>query len=121
VSDTLLITGATGSIGTKLRRHFADRDVRLRLLCLNPRQDPQVTTADLSVYDEAWARQFDAVDAVIHLAGDPYATASWESVQRFNIDLTLNVFRAAQSYRAKRIVFASSNWVMAGTGLAPSG
>jgi len=28
--------------------------------------------------------------------------------------LTLNVFRAAQGYHAKRIVFASSNWVMAG-------
>jgi len=114
LSNILLITGATGSIGTKLRRHFADRDVRLRLLCLNPRNDPQVTTADLSVYDEAWARHFDGVDAVIHLAGDAHATASWASVQRFNIDLTLNVFRAAQNYRAKRIVFASSNWVMAG-------
>ncbi len=114
MSNTVLITGATGSIGMKLRRHFADHDIRLRLLCLNPRNDPQVTTADLSVYDEAWARQFEDVDAVIHLAGDAYATASWESVQRFNIDLTLNVFRAAQSHRAKRIVFASSNWVMAG-------
>jgi nucleoside-diphosphate-sugar epimerase len=114
LNNTVLITGATGSIGSKLRRHFADRDIRLRLLCLNPRNDSQVTTADLSVYDDAWARQFDAVDAVIHLAGNAFATASWESVQRFNIDLTLNVFRAAQSYRAKRIVFASSNWVMAG-------
>jgi NAD+ dependent glucose-6-phosphate dehydrogenase len=114
MSKTLLITGATGSIGTKLRAHFADRDVKLRLLCLNPCNDPQVTTADLSEYDEAWARTFEGVDAVIHLAGDPYATASWESVQKFNIELSLNVFRAAQQYHAKRIVFASSNWVMAG-------
>jgi NAD+ dependent glucose-6-phosphate dehydrogenase len=114
LSSTLLITGATGSIGTKLRSYFADRDFRLRLLCLNSRNDPLVTTADLSAYDEAWARQFAGVDAVIHLAGDAYATASWESVQRFNIDLTLNVFRAARSYGAMRIVFASSNWVMAG-------
>jgi NAD+ dependent glucose-6-phosphate dehydrogenase len=114
MSNTLLITGATGSIGTKLRAHFADHDVRLRLLCLNPRGDPQVTTADLSVYDEAWARAFEGVDAVIHLAGDPYSTASWESVQKHNIDLTLNVFRAAEEHHTKRIVFASSNWVMAG-------
>lgn len=114
MGKTLLITGATGSIGTKLRAHFADRDVRLRLLCLNGKGDPGVKTADLSSYDEAWAREFENVDAVIHLAGDPYATASWASVQRLNIDLTLNVFRAAQSYRAKRIVFASSNWIMAG-------
>jgi NAD+ dependent glucose-6-phosphate dehydrogenase len=114
MSHSLLITGATGSIGTKLRTHFAARDIRLRLLCLNPRADPQVTTADLSVYDDAWAATFAGVDTVIHLAGDPYATASWESVQKCNIELTLNVFRAARQHHAKRIVFASSNWVMAG-------
>src|SRR5258708_1185517 len=100
MSNTLLITGASASTGTKLRAHFADRDIGLRLLCLNPRDDPQVTSADLSVYDEAWAGEFEGVDAVIHLAGDPYATASWESVQKFNIELTLNVFRAAQEHRA---------------------
>jgi len=114
MSDTVLITGATGSIGKKIRKHFADRDLRLRLLCLNPRRDSEVSTADLSRYDDAWARHFDGVDAVIHLAGDPYATASWESVQRNNIDLTLNVLRAACSHHVKRVVFASSNWVMAG-------
>ena len=114
MSKTVLITGATGSIGTKLREHFTGRDVQLRLLCLNPNKDPRVMTADLSRYEETWAREFADVDAVIHLAGDPYATASWASVQRFNIDLTLNVFRAAEAYHARRIVFASSNWVMAG-------
>jgi NAD(P)-dependent dehydrogenase (short-subunit alcohol dehydrogenase family) len=114
VSKTVLITGATGSIGTKMRKHFAKRGIRLRLLCLNPSNDPEVMTADLSHYDETWALQFKHTDAVIHLAGDPYATASWASVQRSNIDLTLNVFRAAQNHSAKRIVFASSNWVMAG-------
>jgi hypothetical protein len=71
-------------------------------------------TADLSHYDEIWARQFADVDAVIHLAGDPSASASWASVQKFNVDLTLNVFRAAQNHHAKRIIFASSNWIMAG-------
>jgi NAD+ dependent glucose-6-phosphate dehydrogenase len=114
VSKTVLITGATGSIGTKVRGHFAARGIHSRLLCLNVKNDPDVVTADLSHYDETWAGQFEKVDAVIHLAGDPYATASWASVQRFNIDLTLNVFRAAQNHLARRIVFASSNWVMAG-------
>jgi NAD(P)-dependent dehydrogenase (short-subunit alcohol dehydrogenase family) len=114
VSKTVLITGATGSIGTKLRDHFSSRGARLRLLCLNPKNDPDVITADLSHFDDTWAREFENVDAVIHLAGDPYATASWQSVQKNNIDLTLNVFRAAQNHLAKKIVFASSNWVMAG-------
>lgn len=113
MTHTVLITGATGSIGTKLRTHFAALDVHLRLMCLNPKRDSAVMTVDFSAYDEAWARQFVDVDAVIHLAGDPYATAPWASVL-LNIDLTLNVFRAAQDHGSRRIVFASSNWVMAG-------
>ncbi len=115
MGKTVLITGASGNLGIKLRRHFAERgDVELRLLCLNPRRDPEVDTADLAVYDEAWARRFDSVDAVVHLAGDPQPGASWESVQRLNLDLLMNIFQAAQRHRAKRILFASSNWVMAG-------
>ena len=114
MTRTVLITGATGSIGTKLRRHFAQHDVHMRLLCLNPRHDPEVTTVDLTVYDDVWAREFKGIDAVIHLAGDSSPMASWASVQRFNVDLTLNVLRAAQEWGSQRIVFASSNWVMAG-------
>jgi hypothetical protein len=110
----LLITGATGSIGGKLARHFADADVDVARLCLNPRRDPRVISADLGHYDETWARHFDDVDTVIHLAGNPYATASWAEVLHANVDLTLNVFRAAMEHHARRIVFASSNWVMAG-------
>ena len=55
MSKTVLITGATGSIGTKLREHFAARDFRLRLLCLNPQGDPDVVTADLRHYDATWS------------------------------------------------------------------
>ena len=36
MTKTVLITGATGSIGTKLRRHFSSQpNYDLRLLCLN--------------------------------------------------------------------------------------
>jgi NAD+ dependent glucose-6-phosphate dehydrogenase len=112
---TILITGATGNIGSKLRRHFSDTTrYRLRLLCSNPERDPAVTTADLSTYDDAWARHFADVDTVIHLAGDPNPRSSWASIQQHNIDLTMNVFQAARRNGAKRLVFASSNWVMAG-------
>ena len=112
---TVLITGATGSIGNKLRAHFsASGGFELRLLCINPAHDPQVMTADLTAYDDRWAAQFQDVDAVIHLAGASSTTSSWEVVQRLNVDLSLNVFRAAERYHARRIVFASSNWVVAG-------
>ena len=111
---TVLITGATGNIGSKLRRHFTGLGFDLRLLCVNPRRDPMVTTADLSLYDESWARQFADVDVVIHLAGDPSARSPWPPIQRHNIDLTMNVLQAAARHGARRVVFASSNWVMAG-------
>jgi len=112
---TILITGATGNIGTKLRRHFSGvGPYELRLLCNNPARDPTVITADLSIYDDYWARHFVKVDAVIHLAGDSNPRASWVSIQRHNIDLTMNVYEAARQHGAKRLIFASSNWVMAG-------
>jgi NAD+ dependent glucose-6-phosphate dehydrogenase len=115
MNKVILITGATGSIGNKLRKHFAAMNgFDLRLLCLNPDKDPGVVTADLAEYDEHWAQVFQQVDAVIHLAGTSSATASWEAVLRLNIDLSLNVLRAAEHHGAWRVIFASSNWVMAG-------
>jgi NAD+ dependent glucose-6-phosphate dehydrogenase len=112
---TVLITGATGNIGRKLRAHLeASGAYDLRLLCLNPGRDPAVQTADLSVYDEAWASAFDGVDTVLHIAADPSPWASWGRVQQLNLDLLFNVMAAAQQRRVRRVVFASSNFVVAG-------
>jgi nucleoside-diphosphate-sugar epimerase len=58
--------------------------------------------------------RFAGVDTVVHLAGDPSPQGSWASVQRLNIDLTANVYEAAAAQGVRRVVFASSNWVMAG-------
>jgi nucleoside-diphosphate-sugar epimerase len=40
--------------------------------------------------------------------------ATWESVLRSNIDLSLHVLRAAEAHGVGRFVFASSNWVLGG-------
>ena len=114
MTPTVLITGAGGSIGGKLRRHFADLGWTLRLLDQDAQGDPAIKTCDLAEWRDDWARQFAGVDAVVHLAGDPSPRASWSAIQRSNIDLTLNVFEAAVRHGAKRLVFASSNWVVAG-------
>lgn len=114
-TQTILITGATGSIGMKLRHHLTVvGGFGLRLLCINPIGDPAVVTADLAEYDEGWAQHFSGADTVIHLAGASSTRSDWETVRRLNIDLTLNVYRAAAAHGVKRIVFASSNWVVAG-------
>ena len=110
----VLITGATGNIGSKLTTHFRAAGYPLRLLCLNPGRDPAVQSCDLSVYDEGWASAFAGVDTVLHAAADPSPWASWDRAQRLNLDLLLNVMAASHKAGVRRVVFASSNFVVAG-------
>lgn len=114
MTRTVLITGAGGNIGSKLRAHFASLGWTLRLLDIDPRGDDAIQAADLTDWNGNWQAQFANVDTIIHLAGDPSPRASWASAQRLNIDLTANVYEAAVVHGARRVVFASSNWVMAG-------
>jgi NAD(P)-dependent dehydrogenase (short-subunit alcohol dehydrogenase family) len=81
---------------------------------VDSRGDSEVMACDLSVWDDSWAATFAGADAVIHLAGRPSPRTSWADAQRFNIDMTMNVYEAAARHGAKRVIFASSNWVMAG-------
>lgn len=110
----VLITGATGNVGGKLTRHFRAAGYPLRLLCLNQGHDPAVQSCDLSVYDEGWASAFAGVDTVLHAAADPSPWATWDRAQRLNLDLLLNVMAAAHKAGVRRVVFASSNFVVAG-------
>lgn len=111
---TVLITGATGNIGRKLTAHFRAAGYPLRLLCLNPGGAPDVHTCDLSVYDERWAADFEGVDTVLHIAADPSPWAGWDRIQTLNLDLLFNVMAAAQQKGVRRVVFASTNYVVAG-------
>lgn len=114
MTKKVVITGATGNIGAKLRRHFESLGWQLRLLDITDGGDPSVQVCDLALWDEDWVSAFAQADAVILLAGDPSPKASWSSVQRLNLDLTLNVYEAAVRQGVARLVFASSNWTMAG-------
>jgi NAD+ dependent glucose-6-phosphate dehydrogenase len=114
MSKTVVITGATGNLGVKLRRHFEGLGWTLRLTDVTNGGDPAVVEADLAVWDERWVTLFKDADAVILLAGNPHPGAPWGSIQRNNIDLPMNVYEAAARQNAKRVIFASSNWTMAG-------
>ena len=117
---TVLITGATGNIGRKLRAHLEQAGrYALRLLDVDARGDQKVQAADLSIYDEAWAKTFEGVDTVIHVAADPSPWASWGRIQKLNLDLLFNVVAAAQQHGVRRIVFASSNYVVSGYRFKP--
>jgi nucleoside-diphosphate-sugar epimerase len=44
---------------------------------------------------------------VIYVAADSSSRATWESAQRLNIDLLLNVLEAARLHHVRRVVFGS--------------
>ena len=52
MSRTVLITGAGGNIGTKLRAHFSGLGWALRLLDIDARRDPAIQPVDLAEWDE---------------------------------------------------------------------
>ena len=110
----ILITGSTGNLGEKAIDALAGTGCRITRIGRNSNQRPDVVPADLTTYDKSWAKHFENVDTVLHLAADPKPIATWESVQRLNIDLSLNVLRASQEAGVKRFIFASSNWILGG-------
>lgn len=111
---TILITGAEGNLGAKVRQALEGR-FELRLIDRSPGADPGVYHADLSRWDGGnWRALFSGVDAVIHLAANPDPLATWESVTDSNIDATANVLLACAQTRVPRFVFASSSHVLGG-------
>ncbi len=113
LGKTVLITGAAGNLGAKLRRHLEGR-YSLRLLDLEPRGDLSIVEADLGVWLEDWVREFRQVDVVIHLAADATAQQVWPKVIAPNIDAVIHVFQACALAGVRRVVYASSNHVMGG-------
>jgi NAD+ dependent glucose-6-phosphate dehydrogenase len=107
----LVITGALGNLGGKLSAALAGEH-ELRRIDLRAERD--CVAADLADYDARWTDLFAGADCVLHFAGDPRPTAPWFSVLRANIVATQNVLRAARAHGVRRVVFASTNQVMAG-------
>jgi nucleoside-diphosphate-sugar epimerase len=110
---TVLITGAAGNLGAKLRKHLEGRYV-LRLLDINPLCDPEIIRADLSRWDSSWVENFPKVDCAIHLAADPTAHQTWDQLIGPNIDALINVLQASAQMKVGRVIYASSNHVMGG-------
>src|SRR3954470_13852579 len=112
-AKTVLITGAAGNLGSKLRRHLEGR-FDLRLLDVDPRGDQAIVRVDLARWDDGWVEHFCNVDVVVHLAADPTAHQAWPKLVGPNVDAVANVFEAAAQQRVRRIVYGSSNHVMGG-------
>lgn len=111
----VLITGATGDVGSAMRPYLQD-EYHLRL---QYRQRPIVNLAayeesvqgDIEDFD-AVMRMVEGVDTIVHLAAERSSFAEWEAVRGPNIDGTYNVFEAARRAGVSKVIFASSNHAM---------
>jgi NAD(P)-dependent dehydrogenase (short-subunit alcohol dehydrogenase family) len=111
---TVLITGACGNIGRKLRAAWTDVYDLVLIDRSDEDDDADVIVADLEVMDDEWITHFHGVDTVVHLAANPDADAGWEDLIGPNLDALANVFNAAALAGVERVIFASSNHVMGG-------
>jgi NAD+ dependent glucose-6-phosphate dehydrogenase len=109
----VLITGAAGNLGSKLRQHLRGR-YEIRAIDKDPRGDVTILKADLGVWDQRWVDQFSGVDVVVHLAANATAQQAWPPLIEPNIDATIHVYQAAVLAGVRRVVYASSNHVMGG-------
>jgi uronate dehydrogenase len=107
---TLLITGATGDVGTHMRRELAGK-YKLVLSDKRPLKNlakgEKFIRADISKMADA-LKITKRVDAILHLGG--YSVEGpWGAILQANIIGCYNVFEAARRNGVKRILFPTSN------------
>ena len=107
----VLVTGAAGGIGTRLRKLLKGVYTDIRWSDLAPPADlaPDGTfvAADLAVLGEV-ERAVDGMQGIVHLGGFS-VEGPWETILNANIIGCYNLFEAARRRGVERIVFASSN------------
>ena len=107
---TVLITGASGDVGTHLRRELAAK-YQIHASDLRNLKEKfkgqKFVRADISRFADA-LRITKGVDAIVHLGG--YSVEGpWEGILNANIIGCYNVFEAARRNGVKRILFPTSN------------
>jgi uronate dehydrogenase len=109
--QSVLITGAAGGIGTRLRTLLKGVYPKLRISDLRapgdlaPDEDfIQADLADMAQVERAVA----GIEGVVHLGGFS-VEGPWETIHSANIVGCYNLFEAAHRAGVKRVVFASSN------------
>jgi uronate dehydrogenase len=110
----ILVTGAAGGIGTRLRKLMKGLypSIRWSDLTTPPDLGPdeQFVKADLAVMSEV-ERIVEGVQGIVHLGGFS-VEGPWETILSANIVGCYNLFEAARRAKAERVVFASSNHVV---------
>jgi uronate dehydrogenase len=109
--QTVLITGAAGGIGTRLRQLLKGVYPDIRLSDVRRpadlAADESFIEADLASMAEV-ENAVSGVDGIVHLGGFS-VEGSWETILQANIIGCYNLFEAARRHGVERVVFASSN------------
>ena len=110
----ILITGAAGDVGTRLRTLLKGTYPRIRLSDIrkpaNLDADEEFIAADLADYNQVESITA-GIDGIVHLGGHSNE-GPWDTIHKANIVGCYNLFEAAYRAGVKRVVFASSNHVV---------
>lgn len=112
--QTVLVTGAAGGIGTRLRHLLKGVYPNLRLSDVKPpaglASDETFVSADLADMAQV-ERVVAGADGIVHLGGFS-VEGPWDTILQANIIGCYNLFEAARRHGVERVVFASSNHVV---------
>jgi len=111
----VLITGATGFVGSWLTRALCKRNFQVRILCRNPKAAEEfynlpieVVTGDIT-HPESLNHAFQGVQGVFHLAAIMVKSKNiGETMERVNVNGTRNVLAAALKHNIQRFIHMSS-------------
>lgn len=111
----IVITGASGNVGAKVRKHF-ETTGRYDLVLIDRTRradDSSINVVDLSSPMPKWSSLLAGADAVIHLAANPSPDARWSELIGPNVDSVANICIAARDNKVPRLVLTSSVWAKA--------
>jgi len=107
----ILITGAAGDVGTRLRKLLKSDYPRIRLSDVRTPADlgadEEFIVGDLADYAQV-EKIVAGIDGIVHLGGISIERP-WDEIHKSNIVGCYNLFEAAYRAGVKRVVFASSN------------